>query len=169
MSNSRTSYMKKQPEAYNVRVYGLLMSRDGESVLVSEEKRGNWEMVKFPGGGHEFGEGIGETLVREWDEEVGISVRAKSLFYINDFAQISAFSPSDQLLSVYYLIEQVCNSEIPESRIPLDFNQQTDYLKFHWISLSDLDSAEFTFPVDQHVVRLLKENGKVEVTSPSIH
>lgn len=148
--------MKIEPKSYNVRVYGLLMDAAGESVLVTEERRGTWEMVKFPGGGHELGEGIGRTLTREWDEEVGIEVQPESLFYINDFLQISAFNPRDQLLSVYYKVRQVCNRPIPEMRIPPDFNPETDYVRFHWKRINDLQTEDFTFPVDRKVVEMLK-------------
>ena len=62
-------------------------------------------MLKFPGGGHEFGEGLKETLIREFKEELSLEVEVGDLFYVNDFAQISAFHENHQLISFYFFGE----------------------------------------------------------------
>jgi 8-oxo-dGTP diphosphatase len=45
------------PERYNIRVYGLCIDKYGR-ILVTDERRGGHLMTKFPGGGHDLGEGL---------------------------------------------------------------------------------------------------------------
>lgn len=138
------------PNRYNVRVYGILINEKNQ-VLLSHEFRFGKEMLKFPGGGNEFGEGLKETLIREFDEEHKLQVEVGELFYINDFFQASAFRESDQLLSVYYEVRLAdgesypVNSElIGEGEVPL------------WKDLNELEAEQMTFPIDKIVAKKLK-------------
>ena len=56
---------------FNLRVYGILINKNNE-VLLSSELRFEKPMIKFPGGGLEFGEGLVDCLKREFQEECGI-------------------------------------------------------------------------------------------------
>ncbi|NBQ56567.1 MAG: NUDIX domain-containing protein [Verrucomicrobia bacterium] len=55
--------------SFTIRVYGLLLNKNNE-VLISDEHRDGLSFTKFPGGGLEFGEGIGSALIREYREEM---------------------------------------------------------------------------------------------------
>ena len=88
-------------ERFNLRVYGLLINELNQ-VLISDECRNGFSFTKFPGGGMEFGEGFKETLIREFQEELGIEIHVNELFYFNEFFQASKFNPKDQLFSFYY-------------------------------------------------------------------
>ena len=59
-------------ERFNIRVYGVLQR--GGKVLVSHERIAGRVHAKFPGGGLEFGEGPKDAVVREFMEELGITV-----------------------------------------------------------------------------------------------
>jgi ADP-ribose pyrophosphatase YjhB (NUDIX family) len=138
-------------ENYNLRVYGLLFKDD--AVLVTDEYRAGMIMTKFPGGGLEKGEGLADCLIREFEEEIGMKVAVEDFFYVNDFLQVSRFNPKDQLLSFYYFVSSDELSKIPA---PVSLNllkagEQT----FRWVKLDELNAAEFTFPIDQLVVRKL--------------
>ena len=138
-------------KSYNIRVYGLLIYND--SVLVTQEFRAGMRMTKFPGGGHELGEGIGACVVREIREELEIEVELDELFYVNDFLQISAFNKEEQLISFYYKLRY-------EDMKSLSFQGQTikkagDQI-FYWVKISEIDAAQFTFPVDRVVAKKLK-------------
>jgi ADP-ribose pyrophosphatase YjhB (NUDIX family) len=144
-----------KPNQYNVRVYGIWINSH-KKVLVTDELRGSYPMTKFPGGGHEFGEGLSDGLRREWQEELQLDIEVGELFYINDFLQLSAFNPKDQLLSVYYFVTASESVEVPLASKPLDFPPGvTDAQTFRWISLENLSEADFTFPVDRVVARKL--------------
>ena len=55
----------------------------------------------------EWGEGTKDCLKRELHEELGLTAEIGDLFYVNDFAQLSAFRKNDQLFSFYFLVEQI--------------------------------------------------------------
>lgn len=138
---------------FNLRVYGILFNR--QSVLITDEHQGGFQMTKFPGGGLEKGEGLHDCLIREFQEELGIDITVKSLFYVNEFFQQSAFKKEDQLISFYFLIENQNNANInvTKDRVVLKSGDQS----FRWIKRTDLKSVEFTFPIDKIVGKLLSK------------
>ena len=141
--------MEKDVKTFNLRVYGLLI--EGDKVLVTDEHRGI-QMTKFPGGGLEKGEGIADCLIREFMEELELPITVGEFFYVNDFLQLSAFNPTDQLFSFYYFVSTANSKAISvEPKRVLQSGEQT----FRWIPISELDSNAFTFPIDQKVVDLL--------------
>ena len=141
------------PENFNIRVYGLLL-REGQ-VLVADELISGNAMTKFPGGGLEFGESIKECLVREFDEELSIAIELGELFYINDFFQASAFNPKDQLISIYFIVNQLGNKPLPIAKKPFAFPPHNNQC-FRWIELEKLRQMDLTYPVDQKVGELLR-------------
>jgi 8-oxo-dGTP diphosphatase len=144
--------------AFTIRVYGLLMNDRGE-LLLSKERIGAFAFTKFPGGGLELGEGTIECLMREFKEEVNIDITVESHFYTTDFFQPSAFKTTDQILSVYYTV----TSQMPLSAIRLDEfdienNGRIEQQQFIWVPLDQLHPDMVTFPIDKHVVGLLKQS-----------
>lgn len=149
--------MRTKINRLNIRVYGLLMNEHRE-VLLSKEKIGDIHFTKFPGGGLELGEGIKECLIREFSEEVSISVEVESHFYTTDFFLQSAFRETDQLISVYYKV----TTSNPIESIRLDeFDIMNDgrleQQQFIWVPLEQLEEEMVTFPIDKVVVTMLKE------------
>jgi len=141
---------------FNVRVYGLLIKRKREILLVDELINGK-ECTKFPGGGVEFGEGVTEALVREFKEETENDIEVVDHFYTTeDFVQ-SAFNKREQLISIYYLVKPSGKFILPDTvDIEDEFEEYSDLeLDFYWLKLSDLDPKDFTFPLDKIVVQKL--------------
>lgn len=139
---------------FNVRVYGLLIN-DNNELLVSDEHEYGINFTKFPGGGLEYGEGLIEGLKREFIEECNTAITVISHFYTTDFFVKSAFNDS-QVISVYYLIKTVAKLNVTIKTIPFDFDGDGEALQsFRWIKLADLKPDDFTFPIDQHVAKLL--------------
>jgi ADP-ribose pyrophosphatase YjhB (NUDIX family) len=141
---------------FNVRVYGVIFSEDRQRILVSDEFRFGKAFTKFPGGGLEFGEGVLDALKREFQEEMNLEVTDASLFYVNEKFQDSAFSKNEQLLSIYYKIEEY-QGELPTiSVIKFDFEEVEEAQSFRWLEISALTEEEFTFPVDKVICRKIK-------------
>lgn len=140
---------------YNIRVYGLLVNDKGE-VLLSEEHRFGKHFTKFPGGGHEIGEGIADCLKREFQEELGIEVHKLEHFYTTDFFQVSAFAPNEQLISIYYKVESSQVGDIVTGRKSLDIEEGDQHI-FIWKNIVELNQADVTYPIDKLVVEKLKE------------
>ena len=139
------------PYRFNIRVYGLLIQAG--KVLITDEIRNGIQMTKFPGGGLEFGEGVADCLIREFKEELDVTVKVHDLFYINDFYQVSSFNKNDQLMSVYYYVSLV-DGEIQTTETPFLF--ETDEPQcFRWMDLKVITKSDFTFPIDKIVVEKL--------------
>lgn len=138
---------------FNIRVYGVLINSE-QQVLVSDENRFGMQFTKFPGGGLEWGEGIIETLEREFFEEVNISIEVGELFYLTDYFQVSAFSENEQVISIYYKVNYPNWQEIEVQSIPFQFNGKQEVHR--WVSIDSLDVNEFKFPIDKVVARLLR-------------
>jgi len=137
-----------------VRVYGLWIK--GGKILLSDERLRGFSFTKFPGGGLEFGEGTAACLVRELKEETGEQFNIISHFYTTDFFQSSAFASHHQIISVYYLVEggSIHQDLLTDQR--MDFKTEGDEMIFRWVSLQDLTEEDVTFPIDKHVVSMIR-------------
>lgn len=140
-------------QRFNIRVYGICFNERND-VLLSNESYQNLNFTKFPGGGLEFGEGMIDCLKREFREEFNLEIEVGELFYLTDFFQVSAFSETDQVISVYYFIKTDIG--------PLDqlVKNQTGEEELHWVKLSELREELFTFPIDKIVAqKLVNQSG----------
>ncbi|HEY5328138.1 MAG TPA: NUDIX domain-containing protein [Mucilaginibacter sp.] len=139
---------------FNVRVYGLLINA-GNEILISDEQEYGMRFTKFPGGGLEFGEGLTEGLKREFKEECNVEVEVGAHFYTTDFYVKSAFNNS-QVISVYYRVKNTKPLNLKIKTTAFDFDGEGEVLQaFRWLKLTDLDPADFLFPTDKHVIKLL--------------
>ena len=143
---------------FTIRVYGLLINADRE-VLLSDEQRFGKRFTKFPGGGLEQGEGTISCLKRECLEEMNQPIENIEHFYTTDFYQPSYFHTAKQILSVYYTFQLTGNQCF--STVNRAFEHATsasdDFEVFRWKKVDDLEVADLTFPIDQHVVNLIKK------------
>lgn len=128
-------------ERFNLRVYGILI-REGR-VLLSEEQYQGRTLIKFPGGGVEYGEGIRDALIREWLEEASCAIAIQSLFYVTDGFIQSAFIAEDQIVSFYYTVS-----------VDVEINNTFVEHNFFWQELYPDHAEKLTFPQDREVFRL---------------
>jgi 8-oxo-dGTP diphosphatase len=139
----------------NLRAYAIIEHND--FVLVTDEFRIGKRMTKFPGGGHEWGEGLAETLLRECREELGQQPTSLEHFYTTDFFVPSAFRSTDQLVAVYYRVILPEPEKIVVKYVPFDFDQEIDGAQlFRWINRNEISADHFTYPIDKHVAALLR-------------
>ncbi|MFC6268811.1 NUDIX hydrolase [Frigoriflavimonas asaccharolytica] len=87
----------------NVRIYAAAIN-NGKVLALFEEYAGE-KLIKLPGGGLEFGEGILDCLHREFAEELNVKIKIKEHLYTQENFQVSKFRPNEQLLTVYYIVE----------------------------------------------------------------
>lgn len=141
---------------FNLRVYGLLIKRKKEILVVDEIINGQL-CTKFPGGGVELGEGIVDALIREFEEETDNSVSISEHFYTTEDFIVSAFDRREQLISIYYLVKANGKFILPDTvELEDEFEDFADNeVDFYWLKLSDLDPGDFTFPIDKIVVQKL--------------
>lgn len=151
---------------FNVRVYGILLG-PGKEVLVSDEYIRGGFYTKFPGGGLEFGEGTRDCLKREFKEEMDLEVRIGDHIYTTDFFQMSAFTPDQQIIAIYYFAHALEPIKVPLRTRSFDFDeQQLEVYKrtgetetFRFIDWDAFSSEQVTLPIDKIVADLVK-NGE---------
>lgn len=141
---------------FNIRVYGLIFNKRAQ-ILLSDEYMLDMKMTKFPGGGLQFGEGPEECIKREAMEEFGQEIKIIDHFYTTGFFQRAQFFEDQQLLSIYYRIEF---KDVPRFKIsekPFDFQTLLNGSQsFRWATIDTLQKTDLSFPVDRHVLSLLK-------------
>jgi 8-oxo-dGTP diphosphatase len=147
---------------FSLRVYGILIN-DKKQLLVSDEYIRGGYYTKFPGGGLEFGEGTRDCLAREFMEEMNLKVEVGDHIYTTDYFQMSAFRPTDQIVSIYYYAKALEEINAPLRDKPFDFDerelkmyaekQETETFRF--INWADLSEDVVTLPIDKLVVRML--------------
>ena len=128
---------------FNIRVYGLWI--ENNHILVCKESVRNQEILKFPGGGLEFGEGTIACLKREWEEELNCIIEVEEHFYTTDFYQASAFDDS-QIISIYYKVTPTNTLTLPV------FNGREHFHK-RLIDVSLLE--DISLPIDKIVTEML--------------
>lgn len=122
---------------FNVRVYGLWLQEG--MVLLSEEQIKGQTIIKFPGGGLEWGEGTLDGLKREWQEEMELDIDILSHFYTTDFFQPSAWD-SSQVISIYYLVRALQ---------PLDVPYTNGQERFYFEPVNENLPALLSLPIDK--------------------
>ncbi len=125
---------------FTLRIYGLLVSREGR-LLLSEEVYQNQQFTKFPGGGLQFGEGTRAALQREFQEEFGLDLQPEAHLHTTDFFVESAFHPGVQVVNVYYLMPKISEALFPLIGV--------DGQILHWVPLSNMHAGLLTFDTDR--------------------
>ncbi|MGS0747552.1 NUDIX domain-containing protein [Halpernia sp. GG3] len=131
---------------FNIRVYACVI-KDGKVLVLHEEYAGDF-LVKFPGGGLEYGESVIDCLHREFLEELNVKIENISHFYTQEDFVISKFRPDEQLLTLYYLAEILDESEflIMDNCIE----------KAEWLTLQT-EGEPLNLPVDKIVFKKLQK------------
>jgi 8-oxo-dGTP diphosphatase len=139
-----------------IRVYGIYIEQD--RVLVTDEFVYGKYVTKFPGGGLQSGEGTIDCLRREMIEETQQDVEVLEHFYTTDFFVPSAFDPTRQVISIYYLIKFIEPVKFRISEKQFDFPELKDGAQsFRWIKISELGENSFTLAIDKVVGKMISK------------
>lgn len=138
-------------KTFNLRAYGIL-KRDHQ-VLITYESFKNYDFHKFPGGGVEWGEGLEETLQREFEEELSIGVEVGELFYVNRDFLPSKFFKEDQIFVFYFWIQ--LKEPLPQRFLKDEFTANEAHILFKWVDLDEKLIDFFSLPKDIEVAKRL--------------
>jgi len=130
----------------NVRVYACVV-KDKKVLTLFEEYAGE-PLMKFPGGGLEYGEGLTDCLKREFEEELNVHIEIVEHLYTQEDFLVSRFKDNEQLLTIYYIVKIVNEEDF----IILDPCIE----KIDWIEINTKENP-FSLPVDKIVFEKLKE------------
>lgn len=129
----------------NVRVYAMIV-KDGKVLALHEEYVGE-NLLKFPGGGLEYNEGVLDCVKRELQEELNIEVKNVEHLYTQEDFLVSKFRNNEQLLSIYYLAEMIDVNDLMIMDACIE--------KLEWIPL-DIEENPFLLPIDKIAFEKLK-------------
>ncbi len=139
------------PTRFTVRVYGLLIQEN--RLLVSDEFIKGKHITKLPGGGLELGEGALDCVIREFKEELNLTVSEASHFYTTDFFIPSAFDNDSQVIIIYFKVKITEGENFKAEKV--DISHEPEILRFRWISLQELSPEDLTLPSDKKAIELL--------------
>ncbi len=132
---------KKRPR---VRVAAIIV-RDGRMLLACHERDGRRYWLP-PGGGVDFGETVGEALVRELREEANLDIRVGDLVLVNDSV------PPDRhrhVLNLFFTAE-VVGGELRVGNDPR-------LVGMVWVALEQLPELTFYPDVRESILRGVRE------------
>ena len=130
----------------NIRVYATAIK--DEKVLVLHEEYAGEQLMKLPGGGLEFGEGLLDCLHREFEEELNVKINILGHLYTQEDFVVSRFRDNEQLLTVYYLVEIIDENDF---LIMDPCIEKTECIPIN------TDENPFILPVDKIAFEKLKE------------
>jgi len=123
-----------------IRTYAVV-KHEGKILLTKQ-----WDGYSLPGGGVENGETLEETVVREVQEETGLTIKAGKIFYnTSRFFQRNETSKPVQAFMFFfdgeYVSGEISNTSITES--------ETTYTNgvAEWIDIDKLDQKDFRHSV----------------------
>lgn len=141
---------------FNIRVYGILINNG--QLLVSDEYIKKNKITKFPGGGLEFGEGPKDCLIREFKEELNLSIKVIEHYYTTDFCVNSSFDTNSQIISIYYIVIPAEKMDFKVSLSPHNYEAKEGAQSVRWIKLSELKENDFSLIIDRKVGEMLINN-----------
>ncbi|MBR3840541.1 MAG: NUDIX hydrolase [Erysipelotrichales bacterium] len=124
---------------FSYRVAGICI-QNGKVLL---QKPTNDTAFAFPGGHVTFGETNELTLIREYQEEIGVDISVDELKWVGEIFFPWGNKPCHQIC-LYYLVN------IDSNNIPLDgvfmgkeeIEGRSFNLEFHWVPLNELKNIE---------------------------
>lgn len=151
---SRIDYFRdpKAPRANSVVPSVTVVVRDGDGrlLLIHKTDNGLWAL---PGGGHDIGERIGDTAVREVVEETGIEVEVESIVGLyTDPEHVLAYDDGEvrQQFSICFRAHPVGGS----------LRTSSESKEVRWVDLADLDDLDIHPSMRLRIRHGLDESGR---------
>ena len=160
---------------FNVRVYMIVTrmcpSTGQEQALLSFERLAMGGVMKFPGGGLEWGEGTTACLRREALEELGQPIEVGPLVHVSQGAYPSSFDAKEQILAVHYAAELKGDVAFDDSGTIDDvFGKQVEmgHQRLGWKDILSIQLSDFSFASDREAWEAwLSTNKTVNSANPN--
>ena len=152
----RATRLSRPEGRFNVRVYMILTrvhpSEKTLQVLVSYERLPMGGVMKFPGGGLEWGEGTSACLRREALEELGQPIEVGEWTHVSRRAHISSFDANQQVVAVH--VEASLEGDVAfDDQGALDdvFGKKVPVMhqRLGWQDVNSLQERDFHFASDR--------------------
>lgn len=145
---------------FSVRVYGILCHEN--KLLLSEEYWQNIHMIKFPGGGLEYGESISECLHREFKEELKIDITSSRFLHIPDIFIPASIYAGVQVIPIYFEVKVAQPSSIKTVSQFMESSEKVEGAQhFHWIQADERLDTLLSFVGDKIALKYYM-NSKID-------
>lgn len=143
---------KAEDRIFSYRVAGICV-HDGRVLL--QTTTGEDRSFSFPGGHVAFGETNAETLIREFQEEIGAGIKVGELKWVAEIFFPWGEKPCHQIC-LYYLVEitDLCTPRRGVFQATEHLDGRDFELEFHWVPLEAVSLLE-VYPTN--VVELLRK------------
>lgn len=141
------------PKANSITVAVSVVIQNGAGQLLLIRRTDN-DLYSIPGGGQEIGETLAQTVVREVQEETGITVRVLELVGVySDPKHVIAYTDGEvkQEFSICFRAEPVSGK----------LRTSSESSEVHWVDLSDLNNLTI-----HPSIRLRIEHGLARLDKP---
>ena len=131
---------KTEDAVFSYRVAGICV-QDGKVLL--QTTTGPDKSFAFPGGHAAFGETNADTLIREFQEEIGADIRVGELKWVAEVFFPWGDKPCHQIC-LYYMVD-ILSPEIPKNGVfpaKEHLEGRSFDLEFHWIPLAQAEKLE---------------------------
>ena len=135
---------KTEDWVFSYRVAGICVH---EGRVLLQTTTGEDRSFAFPGGHVAFGESNADTLIREFREEIGASVRVGELKWVAEIFFPWGSKPCHQIC-LYYMVEIEDPAFFEKTIIPAREHLQgrSFDLEFHWVRLENVKNLQI-YPV----------------------
>jgi ADP-ribose pyrophosphatase YjhB (NUDIX family) len=145
--------LKTNNYIFSYRVAGVIIQNN----CILLQKPTNDDGYAFPGGHVEFGEANEQTLIREFDEEIGIKIKVQELKWVGEIFFLWGNKPCHQIF-LYY--DVILNGR---KIIPLEgkfrgmehTEDKNFFVEFYWIPLTEIGRIKLYPP---NVVKYLEND-----------
>lgn len=134
--------LKKDGLPIRVGVYAIII-KDG-SILMTHTLSGTKNILNFPGGGVDEGEGFAEALKRECLEELGMAVEIEKFLYASKDLYRHEDFPHSYMYNLYFLVKLKPNEIIEHAE-----------LEAEWFTLDNMP-FDSMLPIDQEFMANFK-------------
>lgn len=145
-------------EKLRVRVCGICVQH-GQLLLVHHKSLGKTgSLWAPPGGGMEYGESAEEALIREFQEETGITISVKEFLFVHEYLDKPLHG-----IELFFLVEPVSG----ELKLGSDPEMPTDdqiltkvgYFNFDDLRKQDLESLHYVLQNSKSIDELINRKG----------
>ncbi|MGI6694830.1 MAG: 8-oxo-dGTP diphosphatase [Christensenellales bacterium] len=124
----------------NVVFTNMCMICDGDRVLVQDRRDSAWPGITFPGGHVEMGESFTEAVIREVNEETGLSIRCPKLCGIKNW-----YSQGERYVVLLYRTDQFSGAL-----------RSSEEGEVYWVKLAELPELKLAKDM-QNMLRVFTE------------
>ncbi len=136
--------MDLEKVSFSCRIYGILV--ENKKILLTRSRFIRREFVNFPGGGVEIGEAPKDALIREYQEETGLSIKIKKILFSSQALHLSTQRPI-QIVSSFWQVERTAGT-LKEN------GNNDDVINLFWAEISSIPKDEM-FSSDREFADLL--------------